>query len=220
MKRKLTAIALAAILTVLSVISIVPVQAANPSYVDEFLATVGPMCTNDMRENRILASFTMAQAIYESGWGRSELAVEANNLFGMRAYSTWTGKVYDKNQGVLYNSWSELVSKKGSSYVNSYAMSFWRAFDNWQESVYSHSQLFNTSSRYSNLRGNYDYKSCCRLVVEDGYCTDSGYTENLIDLVESYNLEQYNYVFAPGEEEENQPPETSELYGENHDCLT
>lgn len=215
MKCKATAIILAAIVTVMSVISIVPTMPASASYVDDFLATVGPMCTNDMRENRILASFTMAQAIYESGWGRSELAVNANNLFGMRAYSTSGGKVYDRNQGVLYNSWSELVAKKGSSYVSSYSMSFWRAFDNWEESVNAHSQLFNGSSRYANLRGNYDYKSCCKLVVEDGYCTDSGYTENLIGLIESYNLEQYNYVFAPGEEEENMPPEISELYGEN-----
>ncbi|MBQ3196482.1 MAG: glucosaminidase domain-containing protein, partial [Clostridia bacterium] len=215
MKRKSCSVLLAAMITLVTAISFVPVQTATASYVDDFLATVGPMCTNDMKNNRILASFTMAQAIYESGWGRSELAVNANNLFGMRAYSTWEGKVYDKNQGVLYNSWAELVAKKGSSYVNSYSMSFWRAFDSWEESVHSHSELFNSSSRYSNLRGNYNYKSCCKLVVEDGYCTDSGYTENLIGLIESYNLEQYNYVFAPGEEDENKEPTIEELYGKN-----
>lgn len=197
MRLKTTAVLLAAIILVGSVIALVPTATVHASYVDEFLATVGPMCTNDMRDNHILASFTMAQAIYESGWGRSTLAVEANNLFGMRAYSNWTGKVYDRNQGVLYDSWDELVATKGSSYVSSYAMSFWRAFDNWQESVNSHSELFNTSARYSNLRRNYDYKSCCTLVVEDGYCTDAGYSDNLIDLIETYNLEQYNYDFGP-----------------------
>ncbi len=201
MKRRFFSLLIAfAIITSSSFFGLTQIE-AQATYVDEFLQTVGPMCTEDMRTNRILASFTLAQAIYESGWGRSTLAVEANNLFGMRAYSSWTGKVYDRNQGVLYNSWDEMVSKKGSYYVKTYAMSFWRAFDSWAECVNSHSELFNTSTRYSNLRGNYDYKSCCRLVVEDGYCTDSGYTENLIGLIESYNLEQYNYDFeANGED--------------------
>lgn len=192
---------LAAIMAMLTVVAVAPSEKAQASYVDEFLATVGPMCTNDMRDNKILASFTLAQAIYESGWGRSTLAVEANNLFGMRAYSTWTGKVYDRNEGVLYQSWQSLVSTKGNTYVNNYSMSFWRAFDNWQESVNSHSELFNTSSRYKNLRGNYNYKSCCTLVVEDGYCTDSGYSSSLINLIERYDLEQYNYVFTGDEGE-------------------
>lgn len=211
MKRRICATFIAISLIIGCGISVYPFIEAQASYVDDFLQTVGPMCTEDMRSNRILASFTMAQAIYESGWGRSTLAVEANNLFGMRAYSSWTGKVYDKNQGVLYNSWDELVAKKGSSYVSTYAMSFWRAFDNWQESVNSHSELFNTSSRYSNLRGNYDYKSCCKLVVEDGYCTDSGYTENLIQLIENYNLEQYNYNFAANGEDGSLPSDDEEL---------
>jgi len=215
MKNKSISLFLAASIMITTLIALIPAPKVNASYVDDFLATVGPMCTNDMRDNKILASFTMAQAIYESGWGRSELAVNANNLFGMRAYSTWDGKVYDKNQGVLYNSWDELVAKKGSSYVNSYSMSFWRAFDSWQESVYAHSELFNTSSRYSNLRSNYDYKSCCRLVVEDGYCTDNGYTEALISLIESYDLEQYNYAFAPGEGGNDSQEDASKDYGEN-----
>ncbi len=215
MKNKSISLFLAASIMITTLIAFIPAPKVNASYVDDFLATVGPMCTNDMRDNKILASFTMAQAIYESGWGRSELAVNANNLFGMRAYSTWDGKVYDKNQGVLYNSWDELVAKKGSSYVNSYSMSFWRAFDSWQESVYAHSELFNTSSRYNNLRSNYDYKSCCRLVVEDGYCTDNGYTEALINLIESYNLEQYNYTFAPGEGGNDSQEDTNRDYGEN-----
>lgn len=215
MKRRLCAALVAFAVIIGSSLTVVPKTTVTASYVDDFLATVGPMCTNDMRENKILASFTMAQAIYESGWGRSTLAVEANNLFGMRAYSSWTGKVYDRNEGVLYSSWSALVSKKGSTYVSNYSMSFWRAFDSWQESVYSHSELFNSSDRYANLRGNYDYKSCCKLVVEDGYCTDSGYTENLIGLIESYNLEQYNYDFAANGEDGTVTPDEKPTFGEN-----
>ena len=181
-----------------SVVAIAPVTKVKASYVDDFLATVGPMCTNDMRDNHILASFTLAQAIWESGWGRSTLATQANNLFGIRAYSTWDGKVFDRNECVLYNSWSHLVSTKGDAYVKSYSLSFWRAYDSWQESVNDHSGLFNRMSIYENLRGNYDYKSCATLIVQDGYCSETEYTDCLINLIESYDLEQYNYDFGTG----------------------
>ena len=50
----------------------------------QFISTLGPLATKDMRTSGILASITMAQAILESGWGTSELAVNANNYFGMK----------------------------------------------------------------------------------------------------------------------------------------
>lgn len=187
---------LAAAMIIVTVIAVVPSVKVQASYVDDFLATVGPMCTNDMRDNHILASFTLAQAIWESGWGRSTLATQANNLFGIRAYSTWDGKVFDRNECVLYNSWSHLVATKGDAYVKNYSLSFWRAYDSWQDSVNDHSGLFNRMSIYENLRGNYDYKSCATLIVLDGYCSETEYTDCLITLIESYDLEQYNYDFG------------------------
>lgn len=187
---------LAVAMVLVTVVVAVPAPVAQASYVDDFLATVGPMCTNDMRDNHILASFSLAQAIWESGWGRSTLATQANNLFGIRAYSTWGGKVFDRNECVLYNNWDALVAAKGQSYVSSYKLSFWRAYDSWQESVNDHSGLFNRMSIYENLRGNYDYRSCCTLIVQDGYCSETEYTDCLINLIESYDLEQYNYDFG------------------------
>ena len=49
-----------------------------------FLNKIGPLVMKDYRTSNILASITMAQAILESGWGKSELAINANNLFGMK----------------------------------------------------------------------------------------------------------------------------------------
>ena len=83
----------------------------------QFISTLGPLATKDMRTSGILASITMAQAILESGWGTSELAVNANNFFGMKKSlsgntwpnSTWDGKsVYkiltseQKSNGEVY----------------------------------------------------------------------------------------------------------------------
>lgn len=195
MSKRRTAMVLAAVMVAVTVFTAIPAPVAQASYVDDFLNTVGPMCTIDMRDNHILASFTMAQAIWESGWGRSTLATQANNLFGIRAYSTWDGMVYDRNECVLYESWGDLVATKGNDYVKGHTNSFWRAYDSWQDSINDRSELFNRASIYENLRGNYDYKSCCLLVVEDGYCSDPDYTQSLINTIERYNLEQYNYNF-------------------------
>ena len=70
-----------------------------------FIDLISPLAIEDMRTSGILASVTIAQAILESGWGTSELAVNANNFFGMKKSlsgntwpnSTWDGKsIYTK----------------------------------------------------------------------------------------------------------------------------
>ena len=50
----------------------------------EFIEMIGPMAMSDMQQSGILASITTAQACLESGYGSTELAVNANNLFGMK----------------------------------------------------------------------------------------------------------------------------------------
>ena len=49
-----------------------------------FLDKIGPMAAADMQKTGILASLTVAQAILESGWGKSGLTLKANNLFGIK----------------------------------------------------------------------------------------------------------------------------------------
>ena len=50
----------------------------------EFIEMVGAWAKKDMEVSGVLASITIAQAILESGWGSSELALHANNFFGMK----------------------------------------------------------------------------------------------------------------------------------------
>ena len=50
----------------------------------EFVEKIGPLASEDMAASGILASITAAQACLESGYGSTELAINANNLFGMK----------------------------------------------------------------------------------------------------------------------------------------
>ena len=51
----------------------------------EFVSLLGEQARADMAKTGILASLTTAQGILESGYGTRELAVNANNNFGMKA---------------------------------------------------------------------------------------------------------------------------------------
>ena len=58
---------------------------------------VGALFTADQKKTGILASVSLAQFILESGYGKSELAQNANNVFGMKCSlsgNTWTGSTW------------------------------------------------------------------------------------------------------------------------------
>lgn len=51
----------------------------------KFIERVGALAAADMQKSGVLASLTIAQAILESGWGKSGLTVKGNALFGIKA---------------------------------------------------------------------------------------------------------------------------------------
>ncbi len=71
---------------------------------EEFVEYIGRLAAADMQTSGILASVTTAQSILESGYGKSELALQALNLGGMQAElsgntwaSAWDGRTYIKD---------------------------------------------------------------------------------------------------------------------------
>lgn len=65
---------------------------------EQVIAKVGPLFTADQKKSGILASISLAQFILESGYGKSELAQNANNCFGMKkslSGNTWGGSTWD-----------------------------------------------------------------------------------------------------------------------------
>ena len=145
----------------------------------EFIEKIGVMAREDMKKTKILASLTIAQAILESNWGRSSLAVAPNNnLFGIKGsyngqYCTFPTSEYINGKWVKVNA-------------------NFRKYPSWAESIADHSALFNNYNRYANLRGCTDYKLACKYVREDGYATDPSYTNKLINLIEGNNLQRFD----------------------------
>lgn len=145
-----------------------------------FIMTVGELARDDMKESKILASLTVAQAILESGWGTSGLATIGKALFGIKG-TNWTGAVYNSNTQECYNG-KDMVTINAN----------FRAYNSWEESIKDHTKLLTTAPRYKSLIGVTDYVKACRLIKECGYATDPDYPSKLVKIIESNKLYEYD----------------------------
>ena len=93
---------------------------------NEFIPTIAPLVVaeNNKRGKPLYPSVVIAQAICESGWGQSKIMMKANAIFGIKATSSWKGKVYNSNTQECYD---------GVSYTNITAC--FRAYDSLAESI-------------------------------------------------------------------------------------
>lgn len=165
---------------------------------EKFLATIGQMAKVDMAKSGVLASVTIAQAILESGWGKSELAKNANNLFGMKkslSGNTWSGSAWDGKS--VYSKQTKEVYASGPATVRA----DFRAYKDWQASVNDHSAYLigaknGSSLRYKGLQGCTDYKKVAKIIKDGDYATATDYVSKLCKLIEQYDLTKYNTTYT------------------------
>lgn len=140
-------------------------------------------------EGGILPSVTIAQACLESGWGTSDLAKNACNLFGIKAKEDWKGESYTVRT-------AEYDKNNKKFYINA----AFRKYRNWQASLIDHSKFFHAPSwrkeNYSKngVIGGTDYKVVCKGLQSAGYATSQAYAGQLIGLIEMYKLYEYDTV--------------------------
>ena len=158
---------------------------------DNFISKISPLAVQDMKATGVLASLTIAQAILESGWGESTLAAKANNLFGIKAGSSWTGRVYNIN------------TKEYRGDVAYVTNADFRAYNSWQDSILDHSKLLQ-GKRYAKVLKATNYKDACQEVYNAGYATSSSYPQQLITLIEQYGLYKFD---EPKEQPQDKPKE-------------
>lgn len=160
------------------------------SYIDRYR----DMAIEQMHKHRIPASITMAQGLLESNAGRSTLATQAHNHFGIKTPGGWTGPYVVRDD-----------DRRGEHF---------RKYRNDRESYEDHS-LFLKRKRYESLfrLSIYDYKGWARGLKACGYATNPAYAENLIRLIELYNLHQLDRTRSPQlAREKSTDPEVSEFF--------
>lgn len=173
----------AAMLCAFYLIGTICLQAKNPSYM-EYIEKYYPIAVEEMQRTGIPASIKLAQGILESNAGRSFLAVEANNHFGIKCGSTWSGKKKFRED--------DDYDKKGRI-----RKSCFRAYEAPEMSFYAHSQFLkdpNKAYRYGFLfdLDSDDYIAWAKGLQRSGYATNPKYSKLLISLIEQYELFQYD----------------------------
>lgn len=145
----------------------------------DFINSIKEGALQGYKTYNILPSVTISQAILESGWGSSQLAIKAKNLFGIKAFSNWTGKRIVMETTEWYKGVKQVVKAE------------FRAYDSYDESIMDHNKLLSTS-RYEPVRLCKDYKSACEALYKCGYATDPDYGQKLIRIIEQYKLYEYD----------------------------
>ncbi len=156
---------------------------------------VGPLCTADMKKSGILASVTLAQFILESGYGKSELAQAANNVFGMKkslSGNTWSGSAWDGKS--VYTKKTQEDDGTGKLYT---ITSEFRKYPCIEDSIADHSAYLlgamnGSKARYAGLKGCKDYKKVVQIIKDGGYATSTTYVSKLCSIIERWNLTQYD----------------------------
>lgn len=155
----------------------------------EFVNYIGKKAKKDMKKTGVLASVTTAQAILESGYGKSSLAMQANNLFGIKAKtswsSKWTGKTYTKNT-------KEYINGRWITIKDTF-----RSYKDWSDSIYDHSKyLVNAKNgskpRYPGIAKCRNYKKATKIIKDGGYATAPNYDKVLCELIQRWNLTKYD----------------------------
>jgi len=144
-------------------------QAGNYT-VEEYIEAHKRWAVEEMLAYNVPASITMAQAIIESSFGNSYLAQEANNHFGIKCHSDWTG------ESVAYD--DDTVGE------------CFRKYNRTSDSFHDHSLFLFKNPRYAGLfhLSITDYVGWAYGLQEAGYATDPNYPLQLVETIEKYKL--------------------------------
>ena len=163
-------------LVLLSLLSLGLLEAQGPPHRMAYIEKYKDIAIREMRAYGIPASITLAQGILESGDGRSRLAVQANNHFGIKCHREWDGeRIYHDDD------------KKGECF---------RKYDHAEESYRDHSLFLTGRSRYAflfELRPD-DYRGWAKGLKKAGYATNPQYADKLIGLIEDYELHRFDEI--------------------------
>ena len=146
------------------------------SYADSrksFIKKYKHIAIQEMKRTGIPASISLAQGILESGCGLSELAIKANNYFGIKCHN-WQGATYTMDDDT-----------KNECF---------RKYRNAEESWLDHSDFLTSRPRYAALfkLKSTDYRAWAKGLKAAGYATNPKYAELLIKIIEEEELHKYD----------------------------
>ena len=149
-----------------------------------FFNKILPAIQQVSQKNSIVTSVMLAQSILESGWGTSQLATNAYNIFGIKADSSWKGNTYTVQTKEVVNGKTITVEKQ------------FRAYKSLLESISDYGSFFTSTAwrtkNYASFLQATNYETALTSLLASGYATDPAYAEKLKSLIQRYGLDQYD----------------------------
>lgn len=129
----------------------------------------------------IPASFTIAQAALESGWGESELYQKAKNIFGIKVYPGWGGAIFKLQTREYIYGHPIMVPAD------------WCLYDSYAECIADHARFLKDEPRYAGCFAHqYSGPEFAIEVQRAGYSTDPDYAQKIASIIHGFNLAQYD----------------------------
>jgi flagellum-specific peptidoglycan hydrolase FlgJ len=163
----------------------IPKNQNGETYVkrEAFIKTIAPYAKELQENYGILPSIVIGQAVLESNFGQSQLARKYNNLFGVKAYGDQK-KVNLETKEYVNEEW---IVIKGEFVV----------YDSWEDSMLAHSKLFANGvtwnpALYHKVLTATNYRQAAEEIQNAGYATDPDYANKLIQIIQTYQLADYD----------------------------
>lgn len=149
----------------------------------DFIKKVAPVAQKVDKGTKLLPSITIAQACLESNYGQSDLAQKYNNLFGVKGTSKTTSAVMTTKE-YTNGKWVTVKAR-------------FQIYDSYEASIRAHNRLFQegttwNKNQYKDVLNAKNYLEQAKALVTDGYATDPDYATKLTNLIEQFNLNQYD----------------------------
>jgi len=146
-----------------------------PDHVVAFVSRMRDAANAAAEDSGVPARLILGQAALESGWGKREIKHEngstSYNLFGIKAGSSWSGKVVN----VMTTEFVDGVPRK--------MIQPFRAYNSYEESFTDYARLIGNSPRYESVTTARNAVDAAHKIQAAGYATDPNYAKKLIDIM-------------------------------------
>ncbi|KQW51899.1 MULTISPECIES: flagellar assembly peptidoglycan hydrolase FlgJ [unclassified Roseateles] len=151
-----------------------------PNHVQSFIQQHDAAAKSASASTGIPASFMVAQAAHESGWGKREITgadgTKSHNIFGIKATPGWKGKTVDVRTTEVINGQAVKVTAK------------FRAYGSYDEAFKDYAKLLGSNDRYAKVVAqaqNGNAAGFARGLQQAGYATDPAYAEKIARTIQT-----------------------------------
>jgi flagellum-specific peptidoglycan hydrolase FlgJ len=160
----------------------------------EFISTYENSVVQACAGTSLFPSVKMAQLALETGWGKS---VKGNNMTGIKASKSWTGKVISFTTREVLNGVSQYFTGTNKVYpsksvvpANVNQQTLFRYYETPADSIRDHSKFLTENTRYRAVFEAATPQAQCDALQSAGYATDPNYAHILKLMIKTYNLER------------------------------